>query len=264
MQFLKEKILFKPQQTQRIKFTLTADNSFTGLQENIDDFVAEQTGLSINESNDGEKYRYSPINSFNINVYYETGGTYQIPSTYEDAGFTTGETSTRDEVLLRSFYLMQVYDSTSSQNQTLLHTSYYNGFEFFTDNSNTLNYTATTALEFTDLHIINDFINTISGSTTLYGKLSFYNAKTGELVLFSPYSASTASPPALESDSDLYFEISFSADSFSYEIDTIYAYEITNDDYVDKINNTLNSFTNQKPTYPTGNTFLNTGKYIED
>ena len=263
MQLIREKILFIPQTTQRINFFLTANNSFTGLQENIDEFVAEQTGLSINEPDDAERFRYSPISAITMNFYYYSGGFYQVPSTYQDADFTVLQVSGRSEVILRSFYIMQVYDSPNPSNQTLLHTGYFNGFNFLDNNlTNTLDYNYFTEEEFADLYISNNFVNFLSGETTLYGKLSFYNAKTGELSLFSIYSGETTTPPAPTKDSNLYFEISFSANTFSYNIDApVYAYEITNQDYIDKINNTLSSFTNEKPTYPTGNAFLNTGKY---
>jgi len=262
MQLIKEKILFKSRQTQNIKFFLTADNSFGGLQENINDFVEEETGLSINNSEDAETYRYSPIGNISLNASFYSGGTYD--DTYVQAGFTTGETSTRNEVVLRSFFLLQVYDSTSPENQTLLHSGYFNGFDFLPLNTGNTTYSYNNDEEFADLYLPNFYIDTLTATTTMYGKLSFYNAKTGKLDLFSIYSASTSNPPLPETDGDLYFEISLSADTFAYDVDTIYAYEIANDDYVDKINNTLTSFTNQKPTYPTGNTFLNTGRYIEN
>ena len=63
-------------------------------------------------------------------------------------------------------------------------------------------------------------------------------------------------------DADLYYEIELVPTGFTYDIiGPIHSYEITNADYVEKVNKTVDSFDKEKPTYPTGSTFVNTGKY---
>jgi hypothetical protein len=261
MQLLKEKILFKPNQSQNIQIFIAENTSFNGLQEDIDDFVAVETGLSINDVEDKETFRYLPESANTLNIFFFSGGTYD--DTYEYAGFTSGETTLRDEVILRSFYLMQVYDLVIPEKQTLLHTGYFNGFNFININNTGTTYTYDSDTEFSNLYIPQWFIETLSGqTTTLYGKISFFNAKTGSLQLFSiTPSASYVEP---NTDADLYLEINLNPTGFTYSASTTtYGFELQNIDYVEKINNTLDVFDNEKPTYPTGNTFLNTPEYVE-
>lgn len=260
MQLLKEKIVFKARTNQYIEIPLTENVGFLGIQDDINDFVAEETGLSINEVDDAETFRYLPSGATNeLNIYFLSGGTYY--DNYEAAGFTSGETSSLDEVIMRSFYLIQVYDSTSTQNQTLLSSGYYNGFNFIRENDLTTTYNYNSDDEFSNIYLPNWFIEALgSGTTTIYGKVSFYNATTGKLQLFSNSTTGIYVEPTV--DGDGYFEIELDPDTYSYDVDTIYSYEMSNAEYVDKINQTLDSFDNTKPTYPSGNTFVNTGKYI--
>jgi len=239
-----------------LTFTIpfSVDEHPNGLQQPIDNFIEEQTGLSINPAEDGDTYRSKPLVSYITDMLFYSGGSYV--NDYEAAGFTTNEISLKNEVILRSFYIMQVYDSVKTSNQTLLHNGYYNGFNFIFNGNDSL-YTITEEDEFSDLYIPNWFIESLSGvTTTLYGKISFYNAKTGKLQFFSQKVNPTG-------DTNMYFEIQLNPNLLTYTVSSpIVSYELTNSEYINKINNTLDSFTNQKPTYPIGNTFLNTGKYL--
>jgi hypothetical protein len=264
MQLLKQKIRFLPNKDQNIQFVLKEDTKSNGLQQDIDNLIAEETGLSINDVEDGEKFRYLPDSTETLKAYFYSGGTYD--TSYENAGFTSGETSSRNEVILRSFYIMQVYDSVSTENQTLLHTGYFNGYNFIRIDDQTTVYAYDSEDEFSYLYLPQWYIDSLSGqTTTLYGKISFYNAKTGKLQLFSHatqgFPASYKEPTV---DADLYFDLDLDPINFSYDGGTIYAYEIQNTEYTNKINRTISSFDNKKPTYPTGNTFINTGRYIEN
>ena len=265
MQLIKHKIKLKPTVDQQVGITFSENVGLSGLQEDIDNYVAEQTGLSINDVDDAETFRYRPDDTFTMKVYFWNGSTYSI--SYEQAGFTTGETATRDEVVLRSFFMLQVYDSVSTQNQTLLHTGYYNGYNFIVENDTDATYFfyPEDEDEFANLYIPQSFINSMTGDTVdVYGKLSFYNAKTGELQLFSQKHGFLGSYELPTVEEDLYTTLTLSASTFSYDPDSMYAHELKNTDYVEKINNTVDSFDNQKPTYPTGNTFVNTGEYVEN
>lgn len=265
MSILRQKLKLVPNKDQNIQISIPANVGLNGLQEDIDDFVAEETGLSINDVQDAETFRYKPNNSFTMEVNFFSGGTYS--PAYTQAGFTTGETSTRNEVILRSFFLLQVYDSVLIENQTLLHSGYYNGFNFIRVNDTEAVYTFNPAndTEFNNLYIPQSFINNISGDTVdLFGKISFYNAKTGELQLFSQKHGTLGSFEQPLIDEDLYFTITLTASTMQYNQPIIYAHELQNADYVEKVNETIESFENQRPTYPTGNTFVNTGQYIEN
>jgi hypothetical protein len=263
MQFIREKVPFKPNITQNINFFLSENTEFNGLQIDIDNFVTEQTGLSINEVKDQETFRYLPENNVNLSAYFYSGGTYA--NTYDYVGFTTGETKFYDEVVLRSFYFLQVYDTILVENQTLLHSGYLNGFDFLLLNSGNTNYTYNLNDEFSNLYLTNDFINSLNGIiTTIYGKISFFNSKTGILELFShSHTGGAYKEPKLNADQ--YFEILLDPVQMTYTLPngTIYAYEYSNTNYINKINKNINVFDNKKPTYPTGTTFINTGKYTD-
>lgn len=264
MQFIRKKIKLKPTVNQQVDIFFSENVNLSGLQDDIDNFVAEETGLAINDVKDEETFRYVPNDSFSMKVYFWDGS---YSPDYTQAGFTTGETAIRDEVILRSFFILQVYDSTSTENQTLLHTGYYNGYNFIQENDSSATYIfyPEDEVEFNNLYIPQWFIESMTGDTVnIYGKLSFYNAKTGELQLFSQKYGFLGSYELPTIEEDLYTTLTLTGSTFQYDPATMYAHELKNTNYVDKINNSLDSFDNEKPTYPTGNTFLNTGEYVEN
>ena len=256
MQFLKEKLRLVPNRDQNFTISLSSNNDLNGLQQAVNDVIEKETGLSINPADDGEKFRYSPTTGYTLNVYFYSGGSYY--NTYEGAGFVSSDISSRSVAILSSFYIMQVYDSTATENQTLLHTGYFNGFNFLNYNSGNTQYADFTNDEFVSLYLPNWFIDSLSGeTTTLYAKISFYNAKTGKLDIFYngvPFVAPTG-------ETQFYFTIALYPTSFNYEMGNIGALEITNSEYVNKMNNTLASFDNKKPTYPSGTNFNSDGTY---
>lgn len=261
MRLIKEKVRFRGNDIQ-LKLNLTSNSNLNGLQESINDFIENETGLSINPVNDIDTFRYISLLTTNYDFQFFSGGSYS--TSYEFAGFTTGETATREEVISRSFFLMQVYDVPQTENQVLLHSGYFNGFSFLSNelegNPTNAEYLLTSDTEFTNLYISNKFIESLSGiTTTLYARMYFYNAKTGKLQLF--YNEDNDPP---ETDEDIYVEILLNPNTKKYGLTNSVFKEFNNQDYINKINDTLDSFDNQKPTFPTGNTFLNTGKYIQD
>jgi len=255
MQFLKEKLRLVPNLDQNIKITLSSNNNLNGLQQSIDDVIEKETGLSINPADDGEKFRYSPLSAYTLTLIFNLSGT--TGSSYQLAGFSSSDITSRTEAILRSFYVMQVYDSTVSENQTLLHTGFFNGFNFLNYNTGQTIYSDFISDEFVSLYLPQWFIESLSGeSTTLYSKISFYNGKTGKLDIFHGGTGTTATTEA-----DFYFNILLDPDNFLYQIGNVIGIEITNSDYIDKMNNTLNSFNIQTPAYPLGTKFNNTGTY---
>lgn len=255
MQLIREKLKFIPQKTQNFQINLSANENFNGLQQSINDVIEEKTGLSINSADDGETFQYLPTSQYTLNTYFFSGGTYA--NNYMQAGFTTNNVIKKTEEISRSFFIMQVYDTPFIENQILLHSGYFNGFNFIDISSGSTTYIIDEDNEFTNFYIPNWFVDALSGNTTLYGKLSFYNAKTNQLSPFFTSSATTYS------EEILYFEIDFFPNTYTYSVSSpITMYEINNDDYKEVINDTLDSFVNQKPTYPVGTAFINTGKYV--
>lgn len=265
MRLIKEKVKHKGEDI-HLPLRLTANSNLNGLQQAVNDFIEDETGLSINPVTDIDTFRYLPENTDEYKFYFYSGVSWY--NSYEAAGFTTGETASRSEVVARSFFLVQLYNVFETENQRLLHNGYYNGFNFLADefegNSTQPDYSLSDFTEFTNFYIPNDFITSLSGvTTTVYGKLSFYNAKTGKLQLFYPTGGTYTDPPT--GDTGLYVEYQVNPTGKTYTMTAVTGFkEFIPSDYTDKINNTIDSFNNQKPSYPTGNTFLNTGQYIED
>lgn len=109
---------------------LSSNSNLGGLSESLDDFIADETGLSINPADDGEKLKYIVTSAitYTFNFFNNTGMTYG-PSLI-NAGFTQLELTSLTASLKKSFYLFQVYNSTDTNSQILLHSGYYNGFTF--------------------------------------------------------------------------------------------------------------------------------------
>ena len=200
-----KKIIKTKGQDLNIKLNLSSNNNLNGLQDSIDDFIIEETGLSLNNVKDGEKTRFtingdSRIFNWKFSTGYTTTGvqhtttiTLPIPpfGTYTfyhdtgnggffDLGYLASEITGRTTTLLSSFFMIQIYDSDNSIKQNLLHTGYYNGSNFLSSgNGLNTSFVISNDDEFSSLYIP----KTYSGST-VYMKSLFYNAKTGKLQVF--------------------------------------------------------------------------------
>lgn len=258
MRFIKEKIRFTGQ-NKSIKISISDNNNLNGLQESIDNFIEEETGLSINSVDDGERLRYLPTGSTTYVFNF-----YDGVSSYSDdllnAGFTSDDINNRSEAILKSFYIVQIYDGVDTDIQTLLHTGYYNGFLWVVENGSTSTYADLDEdVEFTNYYISNDFIEIITGSTeTLYARFYFYNAKTGKLQVFF-----NEANELLTTEEKLYFELTLNpmTKTYEYSSSTLTMKESDNSEYINKINESLSSFNIEKPTYPEGQYFTDDGDY---
>lgn len=251
-----------------LKIGLTSNNNLSGLQDSIDDFVTEETGLSVNDVDDGEKTRFTiDGGSRRFNWLFSSGftttgtrdGGNKSLVEFEtgeggffDAGFFASDITGLDEVFLRSFFIMQIFDSNNIEKQTQLHIGYFNGLNIIRkENLYDTSFLIGDDDEFGDIYIPNSF----TGST-VYMKTFFYNAKTGRLHLFQNQGSSGSTL-----ESKLYFDVILLRSSNTWSSDTLDFSEIVNTNYVDNVNETLDSFRNEKPTYPTGNTFTSGGTY---
>jgi len=84
MQLIKHKIKLKPTVDQQVGITFSENVGLSGLQEDIDNYVAEQTGLSINDVDDAETFRYRPDDTFTMKVYFWSGSTFQSHTNKQD------------------------------------------------------------------------------------------------------------------------------------------------------------------------------------
>ena len=165
--------------------------------------------------------------------------------------------------------MVQVYDSINFESQTLLHTGFYNGFNFI-DDSPTVSRSRYDNLkkddEFTNWYISNDFLNSTNNSViSVYARFYFYNAKTGNLLVFLNNNKLTNT-----TESSLYYRTTLIKDTKKYTIEgnplEVELTETTNTDYINKLNDTVETFRQEKPNYPVGNYLNDDGEYefVED
>lgn len=238
-----------------IKINLSNVDNLNGFQQNINNYVDIQTELAINPVVDGEKERFifefpniavELIANFNRRI----SGSGRV-SDYAISGiFTEGEITTRSEVIRNSFYVIQLFDSVSTENQTLLHNSYIpilNSLISDTSSNGLFN----TGLEYSFFYLSKSFLNNI-GSNQLYARFLFFNAKTGQLIPF--YNANRENNSSYEK---LYYDVFFNRNSNTYDWGnrTITINEFSPSDYTNKIDNTLDSANNESPRFPNGNQF---------
>ena len=260
MRLVKEKIKLKNEDV-TLKIELCSNNNLNGLEESINDFVQEEIEQSINSIIDGDKTRFLPDAQVEYIFNFFNSTTSDFTPSLLNAGFTNVDISNREEFVLRSFYIIQLFDSINIENQILIHNGYYNGFNFIFENGTNSSYLITEDDEFSNFYILNNFINEITGSTTvnLFAKFLFYNAKTGKLQVFF-----NEDNENLTTEEKMYFQVTLDLLTKTYTFfpsNILNIKELVNEEFVDKTNDTLSSFVNEKPTFPTGTTFNTDGKY---
>lgn len=232
-----------------------------GYDDNVQALVGVETDSSINTTSDLEVRRFN-FSGTSINAIFNfwSGGTFnnyiQYLAPYEFSGLTSESEEARN-----SFYVMQVFDTFDEATQRKLHTGYFNGYDFLAKSSNlTTNYvTNNNNTEFISIYISNDFLAERNSVTIdLYVKFLFYSAASGKFYPFSRKSYSTTNK-----QEDVYRKITINTSTFKYFVDgNVFAcYEIYNPEYSTLINNTVSSIPVQKPVYPSGNTFTESGNY---
>jgi hypothetical protein len=254
MQLIKETTRFTGRDI-KLKIPLGSTNNLNGLQQSINDYIERETGLSINPVTDGETFKYLAENEKDFDFEFKSGASYS--SLYTFAGFTQSQVDNKDDVLLNSFFIMQIYDSIESENQILLHNSYYNGYDF-TDRAE---FTLPTTDEFMNLYIPEWFITENTGSTiTIYAKFLFYNAKTGKLEIFFNKDKS-----AITTEDKMYHTLTIITldKEYLYPVGTVNSRELDNAAYTEKVNESLDSFDKEAPVFPEGEQFNNDGTYTE-
>lgn len=225
-----------------LTFPLSSKSNLGGLTQDIQDLITDQSNSSINSVTDGEKIRFTPDGFTGITFW---NGTI--------TGFTSSEVKT--QAYVNSFFILQIYDTPLSDTQTLLHTSYINGYYFSTGVTSVFDWTS--EFEYADLHISKNYLDGFSGNTdNVYCKTHFYNAKTGKIDPFYDVYATG------DTESILYKTLVLNKTNRTYSISgNMHFVKINNSDYVELINDSIESFNVEKPTYPTGNTFNPNGTY---
>ena len=239
--------------------SLGSCENFTEYGEDIDNLTQFTVLGLVNPVIDGEvrRFKLNPIPNSYITLIFKfynvTATTYQTLLTA--AGFTTNEINNNDLNILNSFFILDFYDTFDLNSQAKIFTTYLtklNNLPIYTigvSNSNQLY----------PWYIPLSYIlpNAQTGSTVIgYVKLSFYNAKTGNITSF--YNQDNES---LTTPERIFFKVQLDLIGMTWKFltasyPTITAKEIANNVlYVDKVNNTLDSMDNLQQNPPSGNTY---------
>lgn len=236
-----------------IPVTLSSKNGFNGLTDGLNNFIEENTGLSINPAEDSEIVRYNTTQTVNYYFQFYDSGTTSYALSLTNAGFTADDIYTN--FISKSYYTVQIYNSIKSESQKLLHIGFYNGYSFANTLSST--YTLTTDREFNSYYIKNIDITDLTGNT-VYLKFSFFNAKTGKLQLF--YNQLKSSD---QTENIFYFDATINiANNTINAGNNLNIREYINFDYVNQINKNINVTPQERPSYPTGGTALSGNTYF--
>lgn len=223
-----------------------------GLSQDVENLISKETDSNINPVVDEEKRRFTPSGATTVSMYFYSTGTTSFVNTVAPNEFTVNDILTQQ--FRSSFYVYKIFDSPFENNQNLVNTGYVNGFSF-TGISST--YVWNNGFEYTDIHIPLSYLNNVTAITSsLYLKMNFYSGKSGKIY---PFSGITTTNTEL----DQYATLSINKISKTYTTPTDFRFkEIRNQIYVDLINDSIESLSLEKPTYPSGNTFTTDGYYV--
>ena len=248
---IKEKIKYNGQDM-NLKVSFGSHDSFTGFQQEIDNETQFVTIESINSAIDEEKRKFKLIPENIIKIFtfnFYDGSIYS--SNFINAGFTTDELASKTLNVRNSFWIFDYYNSFDSNNQKKIFTTYLTtigGMPQYnvSNSSNQLYY----------WYVPLSYINSISASTIIgYTKISFFNAKTGDVQLF--YNQANES---MSTGQKMFFETELNLNNMTWTFKTsnqpnIIGKELVNSKYVERVNDTFNKFNNKKQILPSGNTY---------
>lgn len=265
MSIIKKKIEIIPNVDKIIKIPLRNIIDFSGKQDVINNFIYNKENESINDIVDGEKYRYYSSTNYNLRFKFYNTSTSEYGYDLRYINFTDSELDSFNKNILNSFFIVEIFDDYKIETQTRLHIGYYSGSLFLfenidnreesIDNREESIYTINNNIEFGDYYISNSIF--IDNTQLVYIKYSFYNAKTGKIHLF--YNEDNE---AIQTEKKLYVLATLSNMTKKYsKSGNVNLKELVDTSYTNKINNTINSIDNKKPTYPDGAIFNIDGTY---
>lgn len=247
--------------TMNLKIAFGSHDNFTGFQQEIDGETQFATIESINSAVDEEKRKFMLVPQtlpllLKFNFYNHSSGIYS--ASYHNAGFTTEELVSDTLNVRNSFWIFDYYDSFDSNNQKKIFTTYLTKIQNgpFSHTANPEFTIDSAAKQLYYWYIPLSYINTITGSTINgYTKISFFNAKTGNVQLF--YNEANES---ISTGQRMFFETELNVDNMTWIINTsnypnVIGKELVNSKYVERVNDTYDKFDNQKQVPPSGNTY---------
>ncbi len=219
---IKETIL----QSNNDKFiTISIKNEFDfDSSEAIADIVETEKINNTNIYKDYELIKFKP-NTL-IDIKFKDVNSNDL--TYGDIGFNNGNVLFLDPKYNTSYWVMELYDSFIKNNQNKIYTNFYKPTQnTFTPTSTVTNNTPSASPLIVPLNKTDNSSNLfipkrlITGSTSMscYLKLRFFNAGTGELMLFKP---STSINSNSDSEENYYIKLSLDLNNFTYIVNNTY------------------------------------------
>lgn len=255
--FIKEKILNNGIDG-HIKITLNSSDEFIGVQQEIDELTKFKSLDLVNPIVDEEKFRFKLNPTIPVTrIEFQFSN---IPD-FLYAGFTQDEITGFTTNIKNSFFILDYYDSFNLNTQRKIFTTYLTkiGIEpIYNVSSNTSN-------QFYYWYVPKSYIDSNTGNTvTGYTKFSFYNAKTGGIIIF--YNNDNI---ALTTPEKYYFktELNLTNRTWKFFNSNIIAIEqkysgINN--YNKKVDDTFNKQDLLKEMFPTGNSYnYKTNRYLD-
>jgi len=271
---IKETIKFNGADT-FIKLPLKISDEFVDYQQQIDNLNEKAKEELINPVIDYEvrKYKYKKETTETTLTFFFTPNGSSANDSFGStgAGFTTTEINDNANVIRNSFFILDFYDSFDDYTQNKIFTIYNTKIlDSETDPTEDdipvpiYKISNTNINQFYSWYIPESYLAPYiySGYTTIqaYVKISFYNAKKGKISLFyNQANAGLSTPKKMYIEARLYpqtMEWQFTSDNV-----TMFEYPPTNA-YVNRVNNRVDNFNNEKQDYPDGNVFdTKDGKY---
>jgi len=257
MSVIQEKIYIGANSTgATLTFGLSGGVNISGYQQEINDITEEKKQESINPIEDYEITRFKYGGGTNrLSFYFLKPSNSGHNALYSNAGFSNSEISDKANVFRNSFFILDFYDTYSANTQTRLFTNYQTKLS----STPLFQFDSNQYYEMSYCNVPNWFLETQTNNRiTAYLKISFYNAKDGELLLFYNKSINDIYDPK-----NLYFTVYFYPQTRTWKfIKDEDAYELTpNSAYVERNNETFQNFENKKQDYPDGNVFEDDGSY---
>ena len=256
MSIIKENIWYNGEDM-NLKINFGAHDNFDGWQQEIDRQTTVVAADSINDVVDEETRRFAKeggTGNQRLKFKFTTG---VIGYSYAFAGFTLEEIEIKSLNFRNSFWIFDYYDSFDSNSQQKIFSTY------LTKIGNAPTYTTNTEFNISGKddqlyywYVPQSYIDTITGGTvTGYMKISFFNAKDGKVYLFI-----NKANESFYTGQRMYFEVTLDVINNTWLFATsnypiVEGEILLNSIYVDRVNDTVDDFDNQRQVPPTGNTF---------
>lgn len=260
---ISQKIKRNISETTSIKLPIVGQSRMSGDQQEIDRFIDDQTNLSINAVDDGEKFLYKQRLGTAYRFAFYNAFTQDYNISLVEEGFSQDQISGGSEAIQNSFFIAQYYDSFDLDNQTLLHSSYFNGYRFYREGESTdYGIDVIEQTEFANIYLSENFINQqVDDEFDIYVRYYFFNSKTGDVIPFLAEENET-----LKTSERLFYTVTVNKAQRNFEVNAatpVVAKEIISVSYKQKISDDVEKLPRERQNPPAGQAFTPDGNYIE-